>query len=98
MPLISSKGGDLASKSIVLSIRGMRGLLPPSDCVYHLIPGEEVSLFSLSIGRFNDRPRRRMSAHRSPTFLTRSGILRSVNVRGSTSPRSISFHVHGAET
>jgi len=25
MPLISSKGGDLASKSIVLSIRGMRG-------------------------------------------------------------------------
>ena len=39
-----------------------------------------------------------MSAQRSPTFATRSGMFRSVNVRGFTSPRSISSHVHGADT
>ena len=40
----------------------------------------------------------RMSAHRSPTFSIRSGMFRSVNVPGSTLPRSISSHVHGADT
>src|SRR5437879_2426368 len=39
-----------------------------------------------------------MSAHTSPTFAMRSGIFRRVNVRGFTSPRSISSHVHGADT
>src|SRR5688500_17152320 len=53
---------------------------------------------SFSIGRFNDRPRRRISAQRSPTFAMRSGIFRTVNVRGSTSPRTTSSHVHGADT
>src|SRR5712672_1170645 len=53
---------------------------------------------SLSPGRFNDCPRRRMSAHRSPTFATRSGMFRRVNVPGFTSPRSTSSHVQGADT
>jgi hypothetical protein len=56
------------------------------------------SFLSLSIGRFNERPRRRMSAHRSPARRTRSGMFRTVNVRGLTSLRSTSSHVHGAET
>src|SRR5688572_6033514 len=53
---------------------------------------------SLSIGRFNDRPRPRISAHTSPTFAMRSGIVRSVKVAGFTLPRSISSHLHGADT
>ena len=57
-----------------------------------------LSRRSFSIGRFNDRPRRRMSAHTSPTFAMRSGMFRSVNVPGFTSPRSTSSHVHGADT
>ena len=52
----------------------------------------------LSSGRFNDRPRRRISPHTSPTFAIRSAILRTVKVPGCTSPRSISSHVHGADT
>src|SRR5205814_5214225 len=39
-----------------------------------------------------------MPAHKSPAFATRSGMFRSVKVRGLTSPRSISSHVQGAET
>ena len=50
------------------------------------------------MGFLSDRPRRRMPAQRSPTRATRSGMFRSVNVRGATSPPSISFHVHGADT
>ena len=38
------------------------------------------------------------SSHRSPIRASRSGMLRSVNVCGCTSPRSTSSHVHGAET
>src|SRR5438552_2334310 len=53
---------------------------------------------NFSIGRFNDRPRCRMSAHTSPMLATRSGIFLSVNVPGVTSPRSSSAHVHGADT
>ena len=33
-----------------------------------------------------------------PTLAMRSGMVRSVNVRGPTSPRSTSSHVHGADT
>jgi hypothetical protein len=40
----------------------------------------------------------RMSDHRSPTPAMRLAIVRSVNVRGPTSPRSSSSHVHGADT
>ena len=51
-----------------------------------------------SIGRRSERLRRRMSDQRSPTSAMRAAIVRSVNVRGPTSPRSISSHVHGADT
>jgi hypothetical protein len=57
-----------------------------------------VRPFNFSIARFNDRPRRRMSAHTSPTVLMRAAMLRIVNVCGATSPRSTSFHVQGADT
>ena len=57
-----------------------------------------MNAFTFSIGRFNDRPRRRMSAQRSPTAAMRSGMLRSVNEPGLTLPRSTSSHVHGADT
>lgn len=64
--------------------------------------GDRYEVFAIfaniSIGRVSDRPRRRMSAQRSPTLATRSGMFRSVNVAGSTSPRSTSCHVHGADT
>ena len=53
---------------------------------------------SLAAGCFNDRPRFNMSAHRSPLFFTRAGMLRSVNDAGATLPFSISSHVHGADT
>src|SRR5688572_2619699 len=36
--------------------------------------------------------------HTSPTAATRSAIVRNVKLRGPTSPRSISSHVHGADT
>ena len=39
-----------------------------------------------------------MSDQTSPSSATRAAMLRNVNVRGSTVPRSISSHVHGAET
>jgi hypothetical protein len=39
-----------------------------------------------------------ISAHRSPAFPIRAAMVRSVNVPGPTSPRSISSHVHGADT
>ena len=39
-----------------------------------------------------------MSAHKSPTRSILAAIVRNVNVRGATSPRSISSQVHGAET
>src|SRR4051812_7599926 len=39
-----------------------------------------------------------MSAHRSPTLAVLAAIARKVNVCGATSPRSISSHVHGADT
>ena len=41
---------------------------------------------------------RSVPAHRSPSSATRSGMFRRLNVSGSTSPRSISSHVHGADT
>ena len=50
------------------------------------------------IALLSDRPFRRMSDQRSPTSATRAAIVRSVNVCGPTSPRSISSHVHGADT
>src|SRR5262245_13759414 len=53
---------------------------------------------SFSIGRVNERLVRNMLAHRSPTVATRSGIVRSVNVRGPTAAVSISSHVQGADT
>ena len=43
-------------------------------------------------------PRRARSFHRSPTASSRSAIVRRVNVRGPTVRRSISSHVHGADT
>jgi hypothetical protein len=39
-----------------------------------------------------------MSAQRSPTLAIRPAIVLSVKVRGPASPRSISSHVHGADT
>ena len=39
-----------------------------------------------------------ISAHGSPAEAVLCAIVRSVNVRGATSPRSTSSHVHGAET
>ncbi len=43
-------------------------------------------------------PRRARSFHRSPTASSRAAIVRRVNVRGPTVRRSISSHVHGADT
>jgi hypothetical protein len=54
--------------------------------------------FSRSIASPNPTDRAGSSAHNSPTAATRSLIFRSLNDRGSTSPRSTSAHVHGAET
>ena len=51
-----------------------------------------------SMARRSDRLLFRIPPHRSPTPATRPAIVRSVNVRGPTSPRSTSSHVHGADT
>ena len=55
-------------------------------------------LRSCSTAFRSERPRLLISAHTSPTDSIRSAIVRSVNVRGPTAPRSISCHVHGADT
>jgi len=54
--------------------------------------------FNRSIALRKDRLVRSMSAHKSPTSETRSGIVRSVKLRGPTSRRSTSSQAHGAET
>jgi hypothetical protein len=36
--------------------------------------------------------------HKSPTSVTRWTIMRNVKLFGSTTPRSTSSHVHGADT
>src|SRR5262245_21259040 len=57
-----------------------------------------ASAFTRATARVSDRFRRRMSPHRSPTLSIRAAMLRSVNVFGETSPRSICSHVQGADT
>src|SRR5262249_11697682 len=53
---------------------------------------------SRACARVSDRSCRAICDQRSPTFASRSAIVLSVNERGSTSPRSTSSHVHGADT
>ena len=53
------------------------------------------SAMSLRVDHFTAR---KTGFHRSPTVASRSGIVRSVNVCGPTSPCSISCHVQGADT
>src|SRR5688572_2741724 len=56
------------------------------------------SFRSFSIGRVSDRLPFSRSAHTSPAFLIRAGMLRTVKVFGFAAPFSSSFHVQGADT
>src|SRR4249920_426911 len=57
-----------------------------------------ASFRSFVLALVSDLPPVRRPAQRSPVSETRSRMVRSENVLGSTSPRSISVHVHGADT
>src|ERR1700752_789694 len=58
----------------------------------------QIHLCNLWMAFVSERFLGNMSAQRSPASLMRWAIVRNVKLFGWTSPRSISFHVHGAET